>query len=395
MQGHAVIIGVGDDLPVTIGDAKAVANLLMDSRRCGYPAGQVRVLVGGAVSATDRPTRENILAALDDLAERCCRDEESIAIVYYSGHGGKRADVGQYYLLPEGFDPDDFARTAITDAEFCEKIRRIPAKGVLVLLDCCHAGGISSVGQASKGSTRDSSFVDGPFLPDYSELGGMNGRAFISSCGRDQKSWFGKHYSVFTEALLEALAGYGCRQRDGRAYFLDVLHWISQSVPKRARGDQIPILDTSQLTINFPLAFYAGGELLPKGLDWAGPVPQPANIPQAGSRSLPLLHAPDPRLLIDAVADLTEGQLAQIAQELGINPADLPRGDHRSRAVEIVRRAGLDRGEDRSAHQSGTQIQPRRPPLNSDARGEVSPANFGGMPRVSSIGLPKISRIIG
>ncbi|WZO96067.1 COR domain-containing protein [Isosphaeraceae bacterium EP7] len=50
----------------------------------------------------------------------------------------------------------------------------------------------------------------------------------------------------------------------------------------------------------------------------------------------------DARLLHDAVADLTEGQLAQIAQELGINSADLPRGDHRLRAVEIVRQAGRD-----------------------------------------------------
>ncbi len=39
--GYAVVIGVGADLPVTVEDAAAVADLLRDPSRCAYPAEQV------------------------------------------------------------------------------------------------------------------------------------------------------------------------------------------------------------------------------------------------------------------------------------------------------------------------------------------------------------------
>ncbi len=36
-RGYAVVVGVGAELPVTIDDATAIANLLSDSSRCAYP----------------------------------------------------------------------------------------------------------------------------------------------------------------------------------------------------------------------------------------------------------------------------------------------------------------------------------------------------------------------
>ena len=43
-QGHALIIGVGADLPNTVDDAIGMANILKDGERCAYPAGQVHLL---------------------------------------------------------------------------------------------------------------------------------------------------------------------------------------------------------------------------------------------------------------------------------------------------------------------------------------------------------------
>jgi internalin A len=65
---------------------------------------------------------------------------------------------------------------------------------------------------------------------------------------------------------------------------------------------------------------------------------------QAASREPPL---PESVQLIDALAELTEGQLASVASGLEIKPADLPQADLRTRAVEIHRRAGLDRSGQR------------------------------------------------
>ena len=61
---------------------------------------------------------------------------------------------------------------------------------------------------------------------------------------------------------------------------------------------------------------------------------------QAPSSELPL---PESIRLIDALSALTEGQLAAVARGLEIKPADLPQRDQRAQAVEIHRRARLDR----------------------------------------------------
>ena len=50
-QGHAILIGIGShkyipplDVPISVTDAQAVAEVLHDQRYCGYPGAQVKVL---------------------------------------------------------------------------------------------------------------------------------------------------------------------------------------------------------------------------------------------------------------------------------------------------------------------------------------------------------------
>lgn len=62
-QGHALLVGVGSDLPVTVQDAQGLADLLRDPARCAYPLAQVQALTESAA------TRPNVLAALDTLAQ--------------------------------------------------------------------------------------------------------------------------------------------------------------------------------------------------------------------------------------------------------------------------------------------------------------------------------------
>ncbi|MFO0951648.1 MAG: caspase family protein [Isosphaeraceae bacterium] len=339
-HGHAVVIGIGDDLPETVTDATGVAQLLTDPQRCGYPAGQVELLVGDAKPPKKRPTRQNILEALDRLADRCRADPDAIALVYYSGHGEIRREDDVYHLIPTGFDDDRFAETAVTGDEFAAKLRAVKSKGMLVLLDCCHAGGFSGGALGRKARPRRASIP-----PDLAALKGMAGRAVVASCQANEYSHVGTPYSIFTAALLEGLAGYGARQHDGRAYFMDVLSWIGHEVPKRSPEPQHPVLDFHQVPVHFPLAFYSGGDPRPKSLEWSGPVPPPIAAPSFESRPLPPL--PESVRLIEALCDLTEGQLAATARALGIKPADLPRADLRSQAVEVHRIADRDRTGER------------------------------------------------
>jgi hypothetical protein len=79
----------------------------------------------------------------------------------------------------------------------------------------------------------------------------------------------GKPYSAFTLALIESLAGKGASQQDGYVRVADVALYAREVVPKWTGNRQHPILNFEQAD-NFVLAYYAGGEMEPKGLPFAG-----------------------------------------------------------------------------------------------------------------------------
>jgi hypothetical protein len=256
-HGYAAVIGVGADLPVTVDDAQGVAGLLRDPARCAYPSHQVQLLTG------ENARRHHILAALARLAEQVQADPEATAVVYFSGHGLETPD---YYLMPFGYDLADLDNTAIPGSEFTDRLRAIRAKKLLVLLDCCHAGGQAEA-KALPG-------VKSPLPPSaVAELGQSSGRVVIASSRKDEVSWTGQPYSVFTVALLEALAGYGAFEQDGYARVLDTVIWLGRKVPERTKDRQHPIVKVSGLEDNFVLAYYAAGDQLPKKLDWTTSVP--------------------------------------------------------------------------------------------------------------------------
>ena len=90
----------------------------------------------------------------------------------------------------------------------------------------------------------------------------------IASSRKDEFSYTGTPYSVFTQALREGLAGYGAAERDGYAYIADVAMYVGRMVPNRTKDWQHPILKLSAAD-NFAIAYYAGGEKSPKPLSGA------------------------------------------------------------------------------------------------------------------------------
>ena len=113
-QGYAVIIGVGADLPITIDDAQAISDMLVDTSRCAYPRNQVRLLVA------ENARRESIISSLEWLAESTGTDDT--AIVYFSGHGIKNPD---FHLVPYGFDWNNLGEMAIAGSDFTELLRSV------------------------------------------------------------------------------------------------------------------------------------------------------------------------------------------------------------------------------------------------------------------------------
>ncbi len=253
-HGHALLVGVGANLPNTIDDAQGIAGILCDQERCAYPSNQVQTLTGEGAG------RGQILAALDKLAQSTTTDDT--VLVYYSGHGYRvNSTTGEaFYLLPFGYDLQRLHRTAISGTEFTARLRAIPARKLLVLLDCCHAGGVGEVN--APGVT----LAKAPLPPEaLSLLAEGSGRVLIASSKDDEFSYAGRPYSAFTLALIEALCGQGVAKQDGYVRVADLAMHTREMVPSRTGKRQHPILHFEHAD-NFAVAYYAGGETKPKGL---------------------------------------------------------------------------------------------------------------------------------
>jgi hypothetical protein len=256
--GHAVLIGVGgSDIPNTVDDATGLAGILVDPERCAYPPEQVQLLTSADAG------RKAILAALDEVAKTA--DAQSTVIVYFSGHGYRvSASIGEaYYLIPHGYDLGQLHKTAINGQEFAAKLAAIPAQKLLVLLDCCHAGGI---GEAKAPGLQ---FAKAP-LPAAAPglLAQGSGRVVIASSRSDELSYAGEPYSAFTLALVEALCGEGAAKQDGYVRVADLALHARQVVPGRTQDRQHPVLHFEHAD-NFLVAYYAAGDAKPKGLPFA------------------------------------------------------------------------------------------------------------------------------
>ncbi len=251
-EGHALLIGAGADLPFTIDDARGMADILMDPERCAYSPDQVELLVDKAAN------RQAVLDALDLLAERA--DESSTVIIYFSGHGYRASSlVGEaYFLIPFGFQMERLKDTAISGLEFAARLQAIRSKKLLLLLDCCHAGGV--------GLAKGLELAKSPLPPETLQiLEAGKGRVIIASCKDSELSYGGKPYSAFTLALIEAFCGMGVSKQDGFVKAADLAMYAREKVPGRTKGRQHPILHFEEAD-NFVLAYYAAGETEPKGL---------------------------------------------------------------------------------------------------------------------------------
>jgi len=271
-SGHALLIGVGgSDLPNTIDDAVGLSQILEDPGRCAYPPGQVHLLTG------EGATRPAILDALDRLTKHVSPD--ATVIVYFSGHGYHvEASTGEaYYLLPHGYDLAKLWKTAVSGRELADKLMAIPAQKLLLLLDCCHAGG---VGDANLAKAPGLELAQSPLPSEALDmLKEGHGQVLIASSRDDEFSFGGRPYSAFTLALIEALCGEGAAKRDGYVRVADLALHTRQVVPGRTKDRQHPILHFEHAD-NFPLAYYAGGDEQPKGLPFTA---QPQIEPEPGA----------------------------------------------------------------------------------------------------------------
>jgi uncharacterized caspase-like protein len=251
-NARALLVGIGDythprfaSLPATARDARALAAILVEPGRCGYPSTHVRTITGPDGNAA------NIRAALEALA--ASTNPESTVLVYFSGHGGRALQGGQWrvYLCPREANPDELPHTAISGDEFSDRLATIPARKLLVMIDACHAAGSATLKAA------DGAPVWKAGLPEvyYEALSRGSGRIVIASSKGDQFSYVRPQsdLSLFTYHLREALGGKAAVRDDGLVHVLDVFHYVNEAV-QADEPRQTPVLKVNDLDLNFPIA---------------------------------------------------------------------------------------------------------------------------------------------
>ncbi len=259
-NAHALVVGianyqnVGKLPPSVLGDSMGIYKTLIDPETCAYPRQNVTLLQDGKATAA---TLREALAA---LAEKT--DSHSTVTIYLSSHGG-RIEAGEHrgeYIAPvdvrvDPADPSVLAGSAISGSEFSAALEAIPAAKVLVLLDCCHAGGIGE----AKDLAPDIGLAKGFSQEMIDRLGAGKGRAILASARPDEKSYIlsGDQHSLFTKHLLAGLAGAVA----GEDEFVRVFRLYEYVQPRvtAQHPNQHPRFKAN-LEDNFAVAFYKGGQ---------------------------------------------------------------------------------------------------------------------------------------
>ena len=140
----------------------------------------------------------------------------------------------------------------LCEPELSEKLRSIPARRLVVIIDACHSGGVSSF----KKHKPLGSLILGYTEKSLGRLAQGAGRVLIASSRASETSLVldGERNSVFTRHLLEALRGQGRTSGDGLIRVFEIFNHVSETVKRTVPGRQHPIFKASDLEDNFPVA---------------------------------------------------------------------------------------------------------------------------------------------
>ncbi len=238
---YAVIIGIDykgrKDIPnlqYPSGDAKQVYDILTDPRYGGVPKENALLLLN------ERATRNEMIAGL-----RKIKSWDGYVFVYYSGHGAPKVKGDQFLdglLVPYDAvvtDPEAMEDTSIRISYLQDLVDTSQAKGILVALDACFAGGGKSI--VAKGGKP---LVGMLVSPELLKAKGT-GKVVITSSAANQQSWEDDTElkgGIFSHYFLEGLKGKAAR--DVWVKVDDLAQYIKENVPKAARKfkgvEQVP-----------------------------------------------------------------------------------------------------------------------------------------------------------
>ncbi|MFG1879306.1 DEAD/DEAH box helicase [Sphaerisporangium sp. NPDC049003] len=175
-------------------------------------------------------TRDAVVAALVELQTRST--SEDVVVISFSGHGSTTHELVTYDA-----DPNDLPSTSLPLDQFTELVSAIPARQLVVVLDCCFAGGAGA------------KVLNAPLVP----RGGLHGlpestdarlermagtgRLILAAATGEQEAWEDPHlgHGLLTYHLLRALLGAAAGD-GGQVRLYDLLAFVTREVKAKASG---------------------------------------------------------------------------------------------------------------------------------------------------------------
>ncbi|WP_328848535.1 DEAD/DEAH box helicase [Micromonospora zamorensis] len=175
-------------------------------------------------------TRDAVVAALMELQTRST--PEDVVVISFSGHGSTTHE-----LVTHDADPGSLPSTSLPLDQFTELVGAIPARQLVVVLDCCFAGGAGA--KVLNAPLVPRGGVTG--LPESTDarlerMAGA-GRLILAAATGEQEAWEDPHlgHGLLTYHLLRALLG-ATTGDGGQIRLYDLLAFVTREVKAKASG---------------------------------------------------------------------------------------------------------------------------------------------------------------
>lgn len=175
-------------------------------------------------------TRDTVVAALVELRARST--SEDVVVVSFSGHGSTTHE-----LVTHDADPDNLPSTSLPLDQFTDLVSAVPARQLVVILDCCFAGGAGA--KVLNAPLVPRGGLDG--LPESTEarlerMAGA-GRLILAAATGEQEAWEDPQlgHGLLTYHLLRALLGAATGAGE-QVRLYDLLAFVTREVKAKASG---------------------------------------------------------------------------------------------------------------------------------------------------------------
>ncbi len=171
---------------------------------------------------------EATVTAIREGFERLSRSApDDVVVIAFSGHGTETHE-----LVAHDTDPYDLASTTVPLTTLEEWCARIPARRLLIVLDCCFSGGMGAEALQVEGIARDVQSVEGKLNRISGE-----GRVILTASGASERAWESARvgHGFLTLHLLEALRGPEEIREGDRIGVLRLLDYVVRRVADAAR----------------------------------------------------------------------------------------------------------------------------------------------------------------